>query len=138
MSRPLRQRPRLFRALLLAAMTAWLAFALQAIAGPAGMIDATPTLAHTPSPAMQSGHCEDMAPLLAASPDSNPAPSTPLAAGHGCCTAGHCDCVASCGSIAMPPLLAMAWPPLRDPLLVPMHADVLQATATPQLRPPIA
>ena len=138
MRRILRPRSTTFRIVLAMALLAWTAFACEAIAHPFVMGGQMQDMAANVSGQAMPPHCKGMPSPHAASVASTPAPHHPVPVGHGCCAFGHCDCASPCSSVMGVPLLALTWPPLRDPALVPIRAGVLLATATPHLRPPIA
>lgn len=136
MQRLLRPRSRSFRCLLMLALLAWTAFALDAMAHPLAMVGGMGHAAGMVMGQATPSHCEGM-PLPDAA-TSTPAPAYPIGSGHGCCAFGHCLCAAFCSGIAGVPRLDMTWVPPHAPGLVPIDAPPALARSVPPLRPPIA
>lgn len=134
---------RLLRSVLLLALCAWAAFALEAVAQPLRMLAAAPAAAHV---AAADGHtgCASMSDGAAAAATGQHPPSAPAAghagaAGHAdCCTQGACACASAPGVPATVPGAGMDWSVLeaRAPSCDP--SDVPRAWPTSLLRPPIA
>ncbi|MDE2272080.1 MAG: hypothetical protein KGJ94_08855 [Xanthomonadaceae bacterium] len=124
--------------MMMLALLAWSALALDAFAAPQAMASqgAVPTAKMAMGKPIPSASC-GMA-MNQATRETSPRPSQPGSMGHGCCQHGGCNCVSLCGGIASVTPLVWGWQPAHDAILLAIYVAPALVHDAPLLRPPIA